>query len=104
MANAIYYVSFKLKKGASEQDFLLAAQRLSDEFISKQKGFISWQQVVDGETWADIATFETMDDLKNFKELSKTPGEAALAFYSFINLPSCKEHIFSEIKKHKPSS
>ena len=95
MANAIYYVSFKLKKSASIPDFLLAAQKLNDEFISKQKGYISWKQLNDKETWADIITFETIDDLENFKKLSATPDEVALSFYSFINLPSCKMHTFS---------
>ena len=99
--NAIYYVSFKLKKDAVAADFLAAAQKLNDEFISKQKGYISWKQLFDGERWADMCTFETMDDLRNFKEASKTPCEAALNFYSFINLPSCKEHIYSVEKVYK---
>lgn len=95
MSNAIYYVSYKLKKSASVPDFLLAAEKLNNEHISKQKGYVSWQQLVDGETWADLCTFESMDDLKNFLEASKDPGESALHFYSFINLPSCKSHYFS---------
>ena len=97
MPNAIYYVSFKLKKGAVVADFLAAAQRLNDEFISKQKGYISWKQCFDAknETWADCLTFETMDDLNNFLELSRNPDDIAMAFYSFINLSSCKTHHFS---------
>ena len=95
MPNAIYYVSFKLKKSASIPDFLQAAEKLNNEFISKQKGYISWKQVNDKETWADICTFETMDDLENFKKVSSTPSETALHFYSFINMPSCKMHAFS---------
>jgi len=94
MSNAVYYVSYKLKKGASVQDFLLAAEALNNGFISKQKGYISWKQLVDGDTWADFATFETMDDLKNFEAASRNPSEAANKFYSFINLNSCKTHRF----------
>ena len=95
MQNAVYYVSFKLKKSASIPDFLLAAEKLNNEFISKQKGYISWKQLNDGDTWADFCTFETMDDLENFKKVSSTPNDTALHFYSFINLPSCKAHSFS---------
>ena len=84
MSNAIYYVSYKLKKGASVPDFLLAAKKLNDEVISKQKGYVSWQQLRDGNLWADAATFETMEDLENFKEFSKKPGETAKKFYSFM--------------------
>ncbi|MCL2750570.1 MAG: hypothetical protein FWE96_06200 [Coriobacteriia bacterium] len=95
MSSAVYYVSFKLKVGASVPDFLLAAETLNNEFISKQKGYVSWEQVVDGETWADLITFESIDDLKSFKEISKNPTELALNFYSFINLNSCKEQHFT---------
>ena len=95
MSHAIYFVSFKLKKGASVPDFLLAAETLNNEFMSKQKGYVSWKQVVDGETWADLITFETLEDLTDFKKLSGSPNELALKFYSFINLNSCKEHHFT---------
>jgi len=95
MSNAVYFVSFKLKKGASVTDFLQAAERLNNEYISKQKGYISWEQMVDGDTWADVITFESTEDLNNFKEASNSPDETALKFYSFINLNSCKVHLFS---------
>jgi hypothetical protein len=42
-----------------------------------------------------MCTFETMDDLKAFEEVSQNPNEFALQFYSFINLNSCKGHRFS---------
>ena len=95
MPNAIFYVSYKLKKGASVPEFLQASERLNNEYISKQKGYISWKQVVDGDTWADFATFETMEDVKNFEANSANPGELSLAFYSYINLNSCKVHYFT---------
>ena len=82
------------------QDFLLAAERLNNEYISKQKGFVSWQQLFDGKIWADVCTFNTMEDLINFKKASSKPGELAKKFYSFINLFSCKEHHFSVEKSY----
>ena len=100
MSNAVYYVSYKLKKGASVPDFLLAAEKLNNEFISRQKGYVSWKQLFDGKTWADVCTFETMDDLNNFKEVSSKPSELAKKFYSFMNLFSCKEHLFSVEKSY----
>ena len=95
MSNAVYYVSYKLKKGVSVADFLLAAENLNNGYISKQKGYVSWKQLADGETWADVITFETMGDLKNFEAGSRNPDELALKYYSFINLNSCKGHHFS---------
>jgi len=94
MSNAIYYVAYKLKKSASVPEFLLAAEELNNGYISKQPGYVSWKQLVDGETWADFATFETMGDLESFLEKSRNPDELALKFYSYINLMSCKSHKF----------
>ena len=96
MANGVFYCSFKLKKGASVPDFLAAAEKLNNEYISKQKGYISWKQLNDGDTWLDILTFETMDDVKTFEANSAAnPNELAMKFYSFINMPSCKVRYFT---------
>ena len=94
MHNAVFFVSYKLKKGASVSDFLLASKQLNDLYMSKQKGYIEWKQLVDGETWADFLVFETMDDAKAVEQASQ-PNELAEKFYSFINLNSCKTHFFS---------
>jgi len=101
MSYAVYFVSYKLKKGASVPEFLQASKKLNDEYISKRKGYISWQQMVDGDTWADMCNFETMDDLRAFEEASQTPNEHALAFYSFLNLNSCRGHQFLVERDYK---
>ena len=95
MNNAVFFCSFKLKEGASVPDFLIAAQKLNNEYISKQKGYISWKQLVDGDTWADFLTFETLEDVKNFEANSANAGELAMNFFSFVNLESCKVNYFS---------
>ena len=100
MANAVFFCLFNLKKEASVPEFLLAAEKLNNEYISKQKGYISWKQLVDGETWADFITFESMEDVKNFEAESSNAGELAEKFYSFINLNSCKVHYFSVEKTY----
>ena len=94
MSNAVYYVSYNLKKGASVSDFLLASEKLNDEYMSKQKGYISWKQLLDGEMWVDLLTFETMEDAKRVSNPSGA-NDLATKFYSFINLNSCKVHLFS---------
>ena len=94
MSNVVFFNSYKLKKGVTVPDFLLAVEKLNSEHISKQKGYISFNLLVDGEIWADSTIFETMDDAKIFSESSE-PNEFAERFYSFINLNSCKTHYFS---------
>jgi len=100
MPNIIFFNSYKLKKGVSVPDFLLAVENLNNEYISKQKGYISFELLIDGETWADSTTFETMDDAKNFAEAGE-PSEWAEKFYSFINLNSCRSNFFSVEKSYK---
>ena len=96
MSKAIFYNAYKLKKGASVPDFLLAIEKLT-EAISKEKGFVSCQLVVDGETWADMSTWETMEDAKNFAKAGG-PKDLAEKFYSFINLNSCRSHFYEVVK------
>ena len=91
MSKSIFYCEYKLRKGASVDDFLAASEKLNNEYISKQKGYISWEQLNDGDIWVDLLTFETMDEVKAFEENSTAnPNEFAMKFYSFINMPSCK--------------
>ncbi|MCL2755898.1 MAG: hypothetical protein FWE45_02485 [Firmicutes bacterium] len=99
--NAIYYVSYKLKKDVDVAEFLDVSKKLNDGYISKQKGYISWKQLNHGETWADMLIFESMEDLQNFQNNSNNPDELALKFYSFINLPSCKFHPYTVEVDHK---
>ncbi|MCL2195028.1 MAG: hypothetical protein FWB76_03665 [Oscillospiraceae bacterium] len=87
--HAIFHCTFKLKKSADPQAFLQASKTLHAEHISKQAGYVSWQQLRDGDAWVDLLTFDSMDNVKAFEENSATPNEHALAFYSFINMPSC---------------
>ncbi|MCL2574528.1 MAG: hypothetical protein FWE34_08270 [Defluviitaleaceae bacterium] len=95
MVNGVFYCAYKLKKGVDVAEFLEASKKLNDGHISKQKGYISWKQLNDGDTWADFATFETIEDVKKFEENSADPCELAQKFYSFINLNSCKQHHFT---------
>lgn len=101
MPNAVFYCSFKLKKGASVPDFLLAAEKLNNEYISKQKGYISWKQLVDGDIWADFITFESMEDVKSFEENSVNAGELSKKFYSFLNMTSCRVNYFTVEKSYE---
>ena len=102
MPNAVFYVSYKLKRTASVPDFLEASKKLNDEYISKQKGYISWQQLYDEKkrTWADYLTFETMEDVRSFEANSANSGELSKKFFSYMNLFSFKVHYFTVEKNH----
>ena len=100
MPRAIYYVAYKLKKDADLSEFMLATKKLSAEIKSHHKGYVSWQQLRDGDTWADMMTFETLEDLNQFKQAAEKPSDTAKNFYSFIRLMTCKQHIFSVEKTH----
>ena len=99
MSKVIFFNTYRLNKGVSVPDFLLAAEKLNNDYISKQNGYISFDLLVDGETWADSTTFETMADAKKFAE-SEEPNELAEEFYTFIDLNSCKSNFFSVEKSY----
>ena len=100
MKNAIFYCAYKLKKGTDTTEFLAASAQLNDGYISKQQGYISWKQGVDGDTWVDMITFDSMDNLMAFLAASETPNDHATKFYSYINMNSCKMHNFSVEVEH----
>ena len=96
MSNAVFSNTYKLKDGASVPDFLLAVEKLIKEHVSKQKGYVSFRLLAEGDTWADSVTFETIDDLNAFLESSqKDRNELAEHFYSFLNFSTCKSQVFS---------
>jgi len=99
MKNAVWFISYKLKKGADEKEFLAASEVLGREYISKQKGYISWKQLKNGDTWVDLTTWETLEDAKNF-ENSGGGGELANNFYSFINFGTLKSQFYTIVKDH----
>ena len=94
MSNAIFINYYKLKQGASVPDFLASVEKLVNEYASKQKGFISFNLLVDNDLWADIGVFESMEDAKNFANPSST-NNLAQKFYSFLDLKNCVSHLFS---------
>jgi len=99
MSNAIWFISYKLNKGASAQEFLDASEVLYNEVVSKAKGYVSWKQLLNDDTWVDLTTWETMEDAINF-EKGGDPGPSALKFYSFIDFESLKSQFYTVEKSY----
>ena len=94
MARVHIYHSYKLKEGKSEQDFLRVAEKFSNDASLKTKGFISWTLLRDGEMWADILVYESMDDFENASEsIHKNPLVHELG--SFFDMSSIERHYFT---------
>jgi len=93
MSNAIWFISYKLKKGAVIEDFLNASKKCHDEVLSKQDGFISWEVLRDNDIWIDLVKWETAEDAKK-GETAGANNPAAKEFYSFINMNSCKLQLY----------
>ncbi|MCL2847289.1 MAG: hypothetical protein FWE13_00870 [Firmicutes bacterium] len=89
MKRTVWTCEYKLKKGTCEEEFLAASKLLGVEYISQQKGYVSWQQLKCDGIWVDVLTWESLEDAKTF-ESSGGGGDLAQKFYSFINLTSCK--------------
>ncbi len=99
MSKAVMFITFKLAKGASVPEFLRASEKLNDVHMSKQKGYISWKQLREGELWADLITWETAEDAQKILE-PREPSEEMAAFYSFLDGDSCKVQLFTEEKSY----
>ena len=100
MSNAVWFISYKLVEGASVSDFLLASEKTHNEVLSKQKGFISWKVLVDGDTWVDLVTWETMEDAKKAENCDGEPDPIAQKFYAFIDPNSLKQQAFTVEKSY----
>ena len=99
MSNVYWFISYKLKKDVSVEEFMVASEKCVNEVLSKQKGFVKWEVLKDGDTWIDLVEWESEEDAK----AGETAGEnnpVAHEFYSFINMPSCKQRLYSIEKKH----
>jgi len=96
MSNVVFSNTYKLKDGVSVPDFLLSIEKLIKEHVSKQKGYVSFRLLAEGDTWADFVTFETTDDLNAFLESSQSnKNDLAEKFYSFLNFGTCKSAVYS---------
>ena len=95
MPNAVFYNSYKLKKGASVPEFLQAIDNLSEQ-IKQNKGFISTALLREGDKWADYSTWETMEDLQAFLEAAQeNKTDLAEKFYSYLDFKTCVSRVYS---------
>jgi len=100
MSNAVWFISYKLKKGASVAEFLAASEKCNNEVLSKKEGFISWEVFADGDTWVDFVKWETMEDAINAEKDDGETNPAAGEFYSFINFNSIKTKVYTIEKSY----
>lgn len=99
MSKAIWNFSFKLKKGVKQEDFIEATKKLHDEIISKAKGFISWEQYLQGDTWTDLVIWDTIEDANNGTTVAEG-SKLSKSFYSMIQMNTCRALISEFVIKY----
>ena len=100
MSNAVWFISYKLKKGKSVSDFLFTTEKLNNEYVCKKKGYISWKQLLNKDTWVDLMTWKTIEDAKNFEKGDGETSQLAKDFYSFIDFKSLKSQFYTVEKSY----
>ena len=96
MSNTVMFITFKLKEGASVEAFLLASERLNDEVFSKNPACHSWRQLREGDQWADLLIWETMEDAQKAMEMDEGGVSPSMEeFCSFLDQESVAHHLFS---------
>ncbi len=99
MPNAVWFISYKLIEGASQKDYLAASEKVHNEILSKQNGFISWQVLHDGDEWVDLVAWETPEDAKN----AETAGQGnpiAQEYYSYMDFSGMKNQMYTVAKRY----
>lgn len=94
MPNAVEFSAFKLKKGVEVPVFLRIADEFNAGFLTKQKGYVSRELLVEGERWADHVLWETLEDIDNAFKMAEQDA-VARKYLACINLNSCTTHLFS---------
>ena len=76
-------ISFKLRDGVCDKDFLAASDKIQEEFLSKCKGFISRQLMKNDEgVWTDWIIWETLPDAEN--SMKKSQGNEAAGEFTLM--------------------
>ena len=92
----MYMNTYKLKKGASVPDFKQAVERLLKEIFANHKGVISFKLLSEDDGWADCIIWDSTENYNAFMEAAQSkPTEAALTFYSFLNMSSCVSRVYT---------
>ena len=99
MPKAVWNISFQLRKGVTQEEFIAATQVLHDEVLSKAKGFISWEQYLQGDTWTDFVTWETLEDANNGLHVGHGT-EQAKKFYSLLKMQTCRMLTSTFVKRY----
>ena len=79
--NAVVISIFKLKKEVNIVDFMIASDKLNDDYLSKQKGYISRQLLSNGDIWTDIMTYDTIEDIQKVIEIAYAGNAPAFTEY-----------------------
>jgi len=87
---AVTFVTFKLKKGASVPDFLLASENTGKMLPA---GCISNKLLTNGDMWADLTFWQSMDDAKNEAEYDQ---DVFREYFSFIGSVEAHRHFTVE--------
>lgn len=69
-------ITYELAEGVSEDQLFQVGQRIVDEWMSHQKGFISWEITKDRDgNYMDIVEWESEADAQNSqKEMANIPN------------------------------
>jgi len=100
MVNVVEFVSFKLKEGIPERQFLEASDVLNKVFLSVQKGYISRKLLKTEDTWADIVLWESMDDAMNAMKAAEKTNPADIKYFLYIEESSCNMQHWSVEKSY----
>jgi len=87
MERLVDIVNFKIVASSSVTKFLEASEKMTNNFLKKQNGFVSRQILQSEDNWADIVLWESQDAAMNAAQImceNPSCGE----FMAFLDQPS----------------
>ncbi len=93
MERVVDIVNFKIVEGSSAEKFLEASEKMTNDFLKKQDGFICRQILQSGDDWVDIVFWKSQDVAMNAAQIMC--GDPACGeFMAFLDESSVKAQQF----------
>ena len=99
MSKVIEIVFYKVNEGVTEEQLIKASDEFEEGFLSLQKGYVGRKLVRDGDTWSDVAFWDSMEDAMN--AVKAVEGSTAAESYdACIDPTTCTMQHLTVVKSY----
>ena len=104
MSKVVEIVFYKVNEGVTEKQLIKASDEFEEGFLSLQKGYVGRKLVRDGDTWSDVAFWESMEDAMNavkaFEHALTVEDPTVMTYGLCINEEHCTMQHLTIVKSY----